>query len=85
MKRLTGPAIASVLLIGCSKLYLGVGCDDAMDSRRSSSGPAEEVTSSSAGLRNAETWWYWSKGVSYTFTWGIAACEVTADTFTPVE
>ncbi len=61
-----------------------VNCDSSKSDRRKSSGAPEEVTSYSSGNYSTETWWYWSKGISYTFTWGTDGCKTSSYSFSPM-
>lgn len=69
------------LLISCSD-----NCDKEMDKVRNKySNPEEKTTYSSSGY-HSETWWYWTKGVSYTFSWGenVGGCDKSTYTFEPI-
>jgi len=62
-------------------------CDDEMAQKRNEYGPPEEVETYSESGYNAQTWWYWSKGISFTFKWGSdisGCCDVSTYTFTPI-
>lgn len=62
-------------------------CDNEMEDIRNQYGKPEEVESYSSSEYQSETWWYWSKGISYTFTWGSSVkghCELSKYTFTPI-
>lgn len=81
--------IASVILTGCGGSgaadLFETDCRSPMDDTRSSNGVAEEVQNFSSDGYNSETWWYWTKGISYTFTWGTSACKVSTYTFSPIK
>jgi len=62
-------------------------CDNEMDSKRKEYGNPEEVDSYTESGYHSETWWYWSKGISFTFTWGEGVegcCKVSTYTFSPI-
>lgn len=78
-----------VLLLGIIcliALNCAQNCDDEMDDIKSKKGTPEEVNTYSTSDYKSETWWYWSKGISYTFTWGssVGKCEVSTYTFSPI-
>jgi len=62
-------------------------CDKEMDKKRSEYGEPEEVETYTSSDYNSVTWWYWSKGISFTFKWGSLiekGCEVSTYTFPPI-
>ena len=69
------------LIIGCSS-----NCDKEMDKVRSKYGAPEEKNTYSSSGYHSETWWYWSKGISYTFSWGenVDGCDKSTYTFDPI-
>jgi len=76
--------VFSLLLpfIGCK-----CNCDDEMAKKRSEWGDPEEVNTYSSSGYNSEDWWYWSKGIEFTFEWGSSVdgcCKVSTYTFTPI-
>ena len=68
---------------GCGKC----DCSDEMDSTRNKYGDPEEVNSYDSGGYHSESWWYWSKGKEFTFTWGSdvsECCDKSTYTFDPI-
>lgn len=62
-------------------------CENEMDDIRDQYGNPEEKNTYSSSDYKSETWWYWSKGRSYTFEWGSSVegdCEVSTYTFDPI-
>lgn len=58
-----------------------------MNDIRNQYGEAEEKQTYSSSDYYSETWWYWTKGISYTFAWGSSVkggCEVSKYTFEPI-
>ena len=45
-------------------------------------GPPEDVDTYRSSRYSEETWWYWSRGFAYTFTY-YNYCEVSISTFSP--
>jgi hypothetical protein len=75
--------IGAIFLACCSPS----NCNDEMDKIKRELGAPEEVTTYSESNYHSETWWYWSKGISYTFKWGSIiekGCEVSKYTFPPI-
>jgi hypothetical protein len=79
-------------LVGCEQFYYVSpygytgDCAEEMDEVRTSLGPAEEINTYSSSGYYSHDWWYWSRGVEYTFTWGsyVTGCEVSRYTFSPI-
>lgn len=82
MRTLVLCAILSIALVACG----GANCDSDMDDVRAQYGPPEETTTYTADTYHSVEWWYWSKGVEYTFQWGgeVAGCQVSRYTFDPI-
>jgi len=58
-----------------------------MDQIRGTYGEPEEINTYSSSDYSSETWWYWSKGISYTFKWGSLIegdCDISTYTFDPI-
>jgi hypothetical protein len=75
-------AIGGVLLVAsCSD-----DCEDEMSDTRKRHGAPEEVNTYNSGDYHNVDWWYWSKGIEFSFTWGknVDGCEVSTYTFTPI-
>lgn len=74
--------IIAILLINCSQ-----NCDSEMRKTRNKYGSPEEVNDYNSDGYHSVTWWYWSKGVSYTFTWGadVGGCEKSTYSFSPID
>ena len=75
--------VVGVFTISCNSQP----CANRMDSIRSQRGDPEQVNEYSSSDFYSVTWWYWSKGISYTFEWGTAVtgCDVSTYTFPPIE
>ncbi|MEE8578062.1 MAG: hypothetical protein V3T31_12475 [candidate division Zixibacteria bacterium] len=75
--------VASMGFVRCSD----DNCDDKMAETRTSNGEPEEVQTYDSGDYHSVSWWYWSQGVNYDFTWGenVDGCEVSRYTFDPIE
>ena len=77
-----------ILTFVCVLFYFcSSNCDSEMDDIEGTYGKAEETSSYSSEGYHSETWWYWSKGVSYTFTWGSSIegdCDMSTYTFSPI-
>lgn len=72
--------LASLFFYGCS-----VSCGDLEAEVQNQYGKPEEVNHYVAGDYDSTDWWYWSKGVEFTFTRsGSKPCEKSTYTFTPV-
>jgi len=79
MKRLLS-ALFALVVVGCA-----YNCDKEMDKIRSQYGEPEEVNSYDSGGYHSVSWWYWSKGKEFTFTWSKdKACERSTYTFSPI-
>jgi hypothetical protein len=67
--------------------WFEVNCDDEIDDAVNSLGPPEEVNKydTEDGYHSWDYWW-WSKGINYSFTWGtnVSGCEVSTYTFEPI-
>ena len=75
--------VVSLFVSGCADC----NCDEDMDDVRAKHGSPEEVNTYSSSDYHSESWWYWSKGVEYTFAWGSVldeCCDVSKYTFTPI-
>jgi hypothetical protein len=82
------PALVAALLAGtlagCGSI-LGYDCDKEMDGARSDYGQPQEVTTYDADGYHSHTWWWWSRGLSRTFTWGSDFdCRVSDYRFSPI-
>ena len=79
--------IILVLLAGCDAFTAGsANCDDELsDARFKHGGPEEINTYTSRGFNSIDYWW-WSKGLNMSFSWGsnVAGCDVTVYTFPPI-
>ncbi len=77
-----------ILIFICLFVYsCSSNCDSKMDDIVGRYGKAEERSSYSSTGYFSETWWYWSKGLSFTFTWGstvTGACDMSKYEFDPI-
>lgn len=86
--------LTTIILMWCSVLTLctfficscSSNCDNEMGDTRSKYGSPEEVNNYSSGGYYSTSWWYWTKGIEFTFTWGknVSGCEVSTFTFEPI-
>lgn len=82
MKSFTIIIVACLVIVGCT-----TDCKDQMHDTRLAKGEPEEITTyDSRGYHN-ESWWYWTKGVNFDFTWGkdVDGCQVSRYTFPPIK
>lgn len=73
-----------LFILSCSSLF---NCENEMDDIRARYGEPEEVNTYSSDGYYSEDWWYWSKGINYTFAWGSLVegdCDVSTYTFDPI-
>ena len=79
--------IFALTLIFLFFYFCSSNCDDEMDQIRGTYGEPEEINTYSSSDYSSETWWYWSKGISYTFKWGSLIdgdCDMSTYTFDPI-
>ncbi len=79
--KVTWLALATIGLSGC------FDCESDMEEIRDLWGSPTEVNRYDSEGYHSETWWYWSRGKSFTFTWGSdvsKACDMSTFTFTPI-
>ncbi len=80
----TGCLVLSLAaLVGCDLF----DCESEKDDTRERWGLPEEVDRYDSDNYHSETWWYWSRGQSFTFTWGgnvRGGCDDSTYTFTPI-
>jgi hypothetical protein len=77
--------IASTLVAsGCGdSAFFDWSCESEMSDVRARLGPPEEVrTYNSRDYQNTD-WYYWTRGISYTFTY-FQGCSVSYQTFPPI-
>jgi len=78
-----------ILMFVCLLVYFcsPSNCEDDMSDVKRKHGQPEEINSYSSEGYYSQDWWYWSKGINYTFTWGSLVkegCEISTYTFTPI-
>lgn len=86
-------AVAAVLVawggaacvVGCSGSAAG-DCNKEMERVRSQYGNPEEVSTYSSSGYHSQDWWYWTRGIEFTFVWGenVGGCEKSTYTFSPI-
>lgn len=62
-------------------------CDDEMDRIKGQYGEPEEVNTYSSEGYYSQSWWYWSQGINFDFTWGSnvdGGCDMSTYTFDPI-
>ena len=89
MPRCAGRWLATALLMAGFLQATGCDCDcgDDMKKVRKKYGSPEEVYSYSSDGYYSRSWWYWSRGFQYEFTWGrhvSGCCDVSIFTFPPI-
>ena len=73
-----------LLLQGCGdNSFWDASCDSEMKEVRAKQGEPEEVKNYQSGNYSSVSWWYWKKGISYTFTY-YKQCDVSTYTFSPI-
>lgn len=78
-------SLLSLFLVGCggdSDLW-DSSCESEMDDVRAKMGAPEEVKTYNSGDYSNTDWWYWTKGISYSFTY-YKSCTVSTYTFAPI-
>ena len=71
-------------LVGCGDNSLwDSSCETEMKEVRDKMGAPEEVKTYNSGDYSSTDWWYWRKGIEYTFTY-YKSCKVSTYTFTPI-
>jgi hypothetical protein len=77
--------VSIILILTSCSIFKEKTCESEMEKLRANLGEPEEITTTSSPRLESEDWYYYSQGVSYTFTWGesIGGCEITVRTFTP--
>jgi hypothetical protein len=86
MKKLVFFALL-LLLFGCGTEEDDKSKEDCygqMDALIKQKGQPQETVKYDAGDYHDWTLWYWSKGISYSFVWGIDGCQTASYTFTPI-
>lgn len=87
MSKLILLVLAGTILNGCGSDLFSDDCDSEMDDVRDRLGAPEEVNGYDTSDYHNHTWWYWAKGISYTFEWGSIVksdCDVSTYTFPPI-
>ena len=82
MKRILSVILLSMLMGGCSNLC---NCKDEQKKVRKKYGDPEEITTYRTNDYNdykSDSWYYYSRGRSYTFTWGAGECDCDKVTHT---
>lgn len=77
--------IFSVLLTACGgdSKFWDSSCKSEMGDVKARLGEPEEVNNYSSSGYTSTSWWYWTRGVEYTFTY-TNSCDVSTYTFTPI-
>lgn len=77
--------IVMSIFVGCS--VEPCDCTAKKEDVKEKYGNPEEVNTYTSDGYNSDSWWYWSKGISYTFTWGSivdGCCDMSVYTFSPI-
>lgn len=78
--------VSIIILICLFIVTCTFNCDKEMAKVKAQRGEPEEVNRYDTSDYHSVDWWYWSKGICYTFKWGSTTdgCEVSTYTFTPI-
>lgn len=72
------------ILMGCGdSSFWDTSCKSEMNKIRDKMGEPEEVKTYNSGDYSNTDWWYWTKGIEYSFTY-YKSCEVSTYTFSPI-
>lgn len=84
--RCSRKVLVIMMLLTCMICSCSSNCNDKMAETKRKYGPPEEVNTYSNSGYNSTSWWYWTKGIEFTFTWGdgVSGCEVSTFTFDPI-
>jgi len=76
--------IIGLFLNGCSS---GNPCKERMDRTIKDIGRPDNISKYDSSGYHSETWWWYSRGLSYTWMWGddIAGCEKDTYKFKPIK
>lgn len=84
MFRLLFTALFAGTLIGCGDSpFWDSSCKSEMNEIRGKMGEPEEVNTYNSGDYSKTDWWYWTRGIQYSFTY-YKYCEVSTYTFRPL-
>lgn len=77
--------LSFLLLASCGgdSKFWDSSCNSEKDDVKSRLGTPEEVQNYSSSGYTSDSWWYWKKGIEYTFTY-TTSCDVSTYTFTPI-
>lgn len=74
---------AALLASACGdSSFWDSSCESEMDDVRARMGAPEDVNTYTSGDYQSVSWWYWTRGISYTFTY-YQECRISTYTFTP--
>ncbi len=61
-------------------------CRERMDQARRELGEPEDIYKLDSSGYKSESWWWWTKGLSYTWSWGsnVKGCQKTTYKFDPI-
>ena len=71
--------ILSLSMMGCSELYEEHNCSDAIHARIQLSGAPDHIDSFNGGSFYEYDYWYWDKGVVYTYSWDLTQRLIGSD------
>ena len=71
--------LLSMLMGGCSNLC---NCKDEQKKVREKWGEPEEISTYRSDNSKSDSWYYYSQGRSYTFSWGGGKCDCDQETYT---
>ena len=78
---------STAFLFGCGALSSDKNCDSKINDLTDKQGNPEEIDKydNSDGYHSYK-YWYWSRGISWSFTWGgpVESCKTASYTFTPI-
>lgn len=77
--------IFTCMLAGCGdNSFWDSSCESEMNKIKGQRGAPEEVKTYNSGDYSSTDWWYWSKGISYTFTYN-QSCSISTYEFKPIK
>lgn len=71
--------LSGLFLIGCSE-----DCNELQNEVKNQYGEPEEINTYSSDDYSSTDYWYWSKGIEFTFTYDGKKCEKSTYTFDPI-
>lgn len=79
--------LTMLLFLNCEGLKKDYNpCKDRMNNAIKEMGQPDDITTYNSKGYNSESWWWYERGVNYTWKWGkyIMGCEKSTYTFDPI-